>query len=749
MSLTFLPRTTEGHGCKAVDEKGVQIRMGVPKCHGCKSVVWGLRPRYGIAIAIILFTVAVSAVGFWKYSYYRYQGLDLAIYTNVLWNLSYPTPSNSPSPGEGEKNISPPPIGRGGEGGWGWGDWYSSIQANSYLGDHVEPILFLLAPIFRLWSDPRLLIILQALALALTAIPVYLLLTMYFREQKHQAPSTKLQISTKHQAPNYKCTERSFFCSSIGNWILNIVWSLVLGIWKLSKQFVLSRPNNPAILLVGLWLLNPLLWNTALFEFHALAFAPVLVLTAAYFFQRRKFWWFLAFAIASVLVREDVALIVAMFGVVAFMRHRRTLDGVAARIGIVGWHRPYDRVVSRNEGFERRGGATSPPVLPRRMAGAGGHVGPPLRRRDASRPAARMGSLFFNGQHWLRLVRSWRWIIVPILFGAVWFLIASRIAASHNLAGHYKYLIYYGWLRDALAHPASLLGHFVTIGNVEMLLGLLLPFVFLPLLRPTWLLLAVPATLQILLAAPGGSGVVVMTHYSLLFLPALALATIEAVRRWNDRPIPQWVARIFPTEPRFIVVLGVLAAMYVALALGPWTGIATIVTRGASADDHARRAAYDELLARVPPDAAIAASYAALPHVAARRDVASMATAYLGVTQFGERSYVLPEQIAYLIMDARDAVAYAAQFPSVGWAASHAASGPARLQQIISERGFRVVGERNGLVLLARPNFAEQSLGGLARDDAGAPLDKRFIETVEPLRGVLVVDELRDIRLEQ
>jgi uncharacterized membrane protein len=43
----------------------------------------------------------------------------------------------------------------------------------SYLGNHVRPILLLLAPFYRLWPDPRLLLILQSIALGLAAVPLY------------------------------------------------------------------------------------------------------------------------------------------------------------------------------------------------------------------------------------------------------------------------------------------------------------------------------------------------------------------------------------------------------------------------------------------------------------------------------------------------------------------------------------------------------------------------------------------------
>ncbi len=59
------------------------------------------------------------------------------------------------------------------------GDWFAATDAAgeqvSRLGAHVEPILLVLAPIWRMWPSPYLLLALQAVAVASAAIPAYLL----------------------------------------------------------------------------------------------------------------------------------------------------------------------------------------------------------------------------------------------------------------------------------------------------------------------------------------------------------------------------------------------------------------------------------------------------------------------------------------------------------------------------------------------------------------------------------------------
>lgn len=628
-----------------------------------------------LTLAILVLTVAVSAVGFWKYAHYRYQGMDLAIYTNVLGNLS----------GAGEKeNLSPLPTGRGGEG--GWGNWHSSIQGGSYLGDHVEPILLLIAPLFHLWSDPRLLLILQALALGLTAVPVHLFLSSSRAERREAERSPERSIGDVSARPGFGRHDEG--------------------------------GRGKALFLAALWLLNPLLWNAALFEFHALSFAPLFLLSAAYCFLRRRFGGFIAWGLLSLSVREDVALIVVMFGV----------------IGVYDWWRHW-RGTAERAGDAERGS-------------------PAARRSSSSTVGVRSGRT---------RERQWLWILTPLLLGLAWFFLATRIAAAHSPSGAYKFLIYYGWLRDAVSHPAALLGHIVSIGNIDMTLGLLLPFLFFPLLRLRWLLLAVPPLLQILLSAPGGSSVVVETHYALLFLPGITLASVEAIIMWRAegehsnasntgfeclkcrpryskhsdhiRSIRMFLQRCFPLPRPFAIGLGIATYLVAAWMIGPFPGIANVVIHGVSAEDRVRRAAYDELLARVPPDAPIAAGYAALPHVATRTGAYSLAYTYLGVNQYAFAPYELPDTTRYLLLDQRDAITYAVQFPEVGWSAPHAAEGPARLRKIIADGRFGIIAERDGIALLERGVATAASDG----------IDQRYLAPDHPVRGRLIIDSLRDI----
>jgi len=145
-----------------------------------------------------------------------------------------------------------------------------SVHPHSYLGDHFEIFILALAPLYALKPSPATLLILQALGLTLAAWPLFLIAKKYL-------------------------------------------------------------PAHFALAMAAAWLLNPFLWNMAFFEFHLLPFAVILLLSAYYFYDQKKFTPFLLCSLLALTVREDVALAVIMFGALAAL-DRRPLRWILAPV---------------------------------------------------------------------------------------------------------------------------------------------------------------------------------------------------------------------------------------------------------------------------------------------------------------------------------------------------------------------------------------------------------------------------------
>jgi uncharacterized membrane protein len=147
----------------------------------------------------------------------------------------------------------------------------------SRLAAHVDPILVLFAPLWWIWPSPDLLLVVQAIAVGLGAIPVYLL------ARKH-LPSPRAGLG-----------------------------------------FALAYLLYPA---TGWLTLN---------EFHPVALATPLLLFAFWYLDEGRLVPFAVFAIAAAACKEEIALVVAGFGIWYAVASRRWIEGAAIAILGAAW----------------------------------------------------------------------------------------------------------------------------------------------------------------------------------------------------------------------------------------------------------------------------------------------------------------------------------------------------------------------------------------------------------------------------
>lgn len=134
------------------------------------------------------------------------------------------------------------------------------VETVSRLAFHADFILVLLAPFYWFWSDPRMLLFLQTIVIASGSIFVYLL----------------------------------------GKNVLN-------------NQKIAS-------ILALLYLLNPALHWTNLYDFHAVTFATTFLLAAFYFLYIKKYYAFLFFSLLAAFTKEQLWAIIGLFGLYIFFK---------------------------------------------------------------------------------------------------------------------------------------------------------------------------------------------------------------------------------------------------------------------------------------------------------------------------------------------------------------------------------------------------------------------------------------------
>ncbi len=166
-----------------------------------------------------------------KFNSFSYNDFDLAIHDLAEWNLIH-------------------------------GSIYNSILGIPFLGNHMHLIMFLIAPIYIIFSHPLTLLLLQTIALGITAFPIYFL-------------SRRL---------------------------LDDNWALIISI---------------------AYLFYPALGYTNLYEFHPTVFATFFLAVTIYYYTLNRFAKFIIFLILSMFCQENIPLAGIMFGVLAIFNKRK------------------------------------------------------------------------------------------------------------------------------------------------------------------------------------------------------------------------------------------------------------------------------------------------------------------------------------------------------------------------------------------------------------------------------------------
>jgi uncharacterized membrane protein len=196
----------------------------------------------GIAGYVVLFTLAA----WYKYATYQ-MGFDLGVHEQVLWNTAHGRVAATSA----------------------------FADTESYLGIDIILTELLLAPLYALAPSVYTMLLVQTLALALGAVPVFLIVRDRFRQL--QISDFRLQIGTQ-QAPR----------SAIPKWA-----GLVF-----AAAYLLYLPVE----------------YMNLYEFQIRAFATTFLLLALRELERRRFGPFLLWTLLALGCRSDVGLVVAAMG---------------------------------------------------------------------------------------------------------------------------------------------------------------------------------------------------------------------------------------------------------------------------------------------------------------------------------------------------------------------------------------------------------------------------------------------------
>ncbi len=209
-----------------------------------KSMAWLLKER-GLFI-YWLFAVAVySALSLFRHWHFESSAYDLGIADHAIWHYSrFEVPSDTIS------------------------------HFNNLLGDHFDPTLALLAPLYWIFPHVEMILVAQAILLTLPVFPIFL----FTQKRLGRLPA---------------------FCFAISYAML----------WELQAE--------------------------AQFDFHELTLAVPAAAFAIYFADEEKWWPFFASVLFMVLCKEDLCLVAIFMGLVLVLKGKRALGASLALVALV------------------------------------------------------------------------------------------------------------------------------------------------------------------------------------------------------------------------------------------------------------------------------------------------------------------------------------------------------------------------------------------------------------------------------
>jgi uncharacterized membrane protein len=296
-------------------------------------------------------------------------------------------------------------------------------------------------------------------------------------------------------------------------------------VYLLARKRLQSEPL--AVLLGALFLIHPAMSWTNLEEFHPDAFLPALFGFAVYFAIEGRWRPYVVFVLLSLMVKEDVLLVMVPLGIWVAMRRDRTIGAVTIVAALAFF--AFDVVM---------------------LQGLSGRAFP----------------------------NAWR-----IPFGGP-----------------------IGLVGESITRPGNVISHLLAEGRPWYLWQLGFPFLFLFVRAP-----ALAAVSGLVIVSNTISTFVyqheIRYHYTVVILPALALATVCAIARTP----PLWRRRTIAA-----LVLATLWSAYL------WADIPHMRSEGPRwPPDHPVAVDARELIALIPDDAVVSAHYAITPHLARREQI--------------------------------------------------------------------------------------------------------------------------------
>lgn len=206
-----------------------------------------LAPKVAVIVAIAAYVIYVSIHTILNHHSLGTAAYDLGLQENVLWNTVH-------------GHLL-----------------YSSLMHSHYLGVHTSFVLLAIAPIYALVPRPETLLVLQTLAVAGAAWPLFLL-----------------------------------------------------------ARRLLASPTQAAVVAL-LWLTHPAVAGGNFYDFHPAALAPLAIFSAGHLWATERWLPFWIAVAAMLTVKEDMAIAVVLIGLVTLLGPQRRVGWALVAVGALAY----------------------------------------------------------------------------------------------------------------------------------------------------------------------------------------------------------------------------------------------------------------------------------------------------------------------------------------------------------------------------------------------------------------------------
>lgn len=161
-------------------------------------------------------------------------------------------------------------------------------------------------------------------------------------------------------------------------------------------------------------------------------------------------------------------------------------------------------------------------------------------------------------------------IISSLAIISVWSLVIYRAIAFFSELGGIKYVSHYSWMgsgvgqiiRTFVLSPNITIQHILSMQNINVFVGMLMPFAFLPLIKPRWILLStVPLAAVFLLNNTIDHTSVLHLHYMASIMPGFFIAFIESFISITKAKNKMYI--------QLTVLIVLIATIYTGVFFGP------------------------------------------------------------------------------------------------------------------------------------------------------------------------------------